>query len=123
MMFKKYSLFQGANWVPREDNGLHFCKGCRMRGTAKPVSHWLIVGSVSVFFLVGCRTAPLPPVNLHEPGWTVREGQAVWKRDQNTPEIAGEVLLATRPDGCTFVQFTKTPFPMIIAQTTTNHWQ
>ena len=73
--------------------------------------------------LTACRTTPLPSVNLQEPGWTVREGQAVWKRDKDGPEIAGELLVATRPDGRNFVQFTKTPFPMIVAQSTTNRWQ
>jgi hypothetical protein len=71
----------------------------------------------------GCRMTPLTPVNLQEGGWTVREGQAVWKRTKDAPEIAGDVLVATRGDGKSFVQFTKTPFPMIIAQTTTNRWQ
>jgi hypothetical protein len=53
----------------------------------------------------------------------VREGQAVWRRNATAPEIAGELLMATRTDGRRFVQFTKTPFPMIVAQSTTNHWQ
>jgi hypothetical protein len=43
------------------------------------------------------------------------------KRD--APEIAGEVLLAHRADGRAFIQFTKTPFPFLIAQSTTNRWQ
>lgn len=78
---------------------------------------------VSLLCLTACRTTPLPSVNLQDPGWMVREGQAVWKRNKDAPEIAGEVLLATRADGRTFVQFTKTPFPMIMAQSTTNRWQ
>jgi hypothetical protein len=65
----------------------------------------------------------MAPVNLQQPGWRVREGQVVWKRNETAPEIAGDVLVATRADGRSFVQFTKTPFPMIIAQTTTNRWQ
>ncbi len=69
-----------------------------------------------------CHTAPLPRLNLQEPGWTIREGQAVWKRDRQAPEIAGELLVATAP-GETFVQFSKSPFPMIVAQSTTNRWQ
>ncbi|MDB6056500.1 MAG: hypothetical protein JWO95_344, partial [Verrucomicrobiales bacterium] len=70
--------------------------------------------------LAGCRTMkPLPPANLKEPGWTVREGQAVWKRKASEPEIAGEILLATRSDGRAFVQFSKNPFPLVIAQSTT----
>jgi hypothetical protein len=66
---------------------------------------------------------PLPQVNLSEPGWTIRQGQAVWRTGKNSPEIAGELLLATSTDGSTFVQFTKTPFPFAIAQTTSNRWQ
>jgi hypothetical protein len=74
--------------------------------------------------LCGCLTMrPLPKVDLSEPGWTVRQGQAVWKTGKKTPEIAGEILLATKTNGSAFVQFTKTPFPFAIAQTTSNRWQ
>lgn len=73
---------------------------------------------------IGCRTVPpLAPVNLNEPGWTVRQGQAVWKRQRQAPEIAGEILLATGPNGRAFVQFTKNPFPLMIAQSTAETWQ
>jgi len=72
----------------------------------------------------GCASiSPLPPANLKDPVWTVREGQAVWKAKRDAPEIAGEILVATQPDGRAFVQFTKTPFPFVIAQATTNSWQ
>jgi hypothetical protein len=78
----------------------------------------LLVGAV------GCSLIPpLPAANLAEPGWRVREGQAVWRMNRDAPEIAGEILLATRSDGGAFVQFTKTPFPFLIGQTTTNRWQ
>jgi len=61
---------------------------------------------------------------LKEPGWTLREGQAVWKPAGKKSEIAGEVQVATRPDdGRSFVQFSKAPFPLVIAQSTTNGWQ
>ena len=77
-----------------------------------------------LFCGAGCRLVPaLPPANLSEPGWRVREGQAVWRVKRDAPEIAGEVLLATRDDGRVFVQFTKTPFPFLIGQSTTNTWQ
>lgn len=66
---------------------------------------------------------PLPPANLKEPGWTVREGQAVWKRNASAPEIAGEILVATRTDGRAFVQFSKNPFPLVTAQSTPKGWQ
>jgi len=39
------------------------------------------------------------------------------------PEIAGELLVATRPGTNEFIQFTKTPFPLVIAQKAANHWQ
>src|SRR5438552_18881541 len=72
---------------------------------------------------VGCQTIPpLPPVDLSAPGWTVRQGQALWRPKKNAPEIAGELLVAQR-DGQAFVQFTKTPFPFVIAQASTNGWQ
>lgn len=75
-------------------------------------------------FLAGCRTMkPLPPANLKEPGWTVREGQAVWKRKASEPEIAGEIIVATRSDGRAFVQFSKNPFPLLTAQSTPKGWQ
>ena len=66
---------------------------------------------------------PLPQVDLSETGWTIRQGQAVWQTGKKSPQIAGELLLATRADGSTFLQFTKTPFPFAIAQTTANGWQ
>jgi hypothetical protein len=64
----------------------------------------------------------MPPVDLLEPGWTVREGQAVW-RMQGGNELAGEILIAMRADGREFVQFTKNPFPLAVAQATTNTWE
>lgn len=72
----------------------------------------------------GCRTTqPLPAANLQEPGWTVRNGQAVWHLPQGNREVAGDVLVATRPDGESFVQFSKTPFPLAIGRTTSKRWQ
>ena len=71
-----------------------------------------------------CRSlAPLPSVDFSQPGWKVRQGQAVWKSSADAPEIAGELVLATSVDGRTFTQFTKTPLPLLVAQTTTNAWQ
>jgi len=71
-----------------------------------------------------CETVPpLAPVNLQEPGWTLREGQAVWRMKRGGREIAGEILLATRPDGQVFVQFSKNPFPLMVAQAARDTWQ
>jgi hypothetical protein len=83
-----------------------------------------ILGLLLLTTLSGCLTGPpLPEVNLSEPGWTIRQGQAVWQTGRKSPEIAGELLLATRADGSTFVQFTKTPFPVATAQSTAAGWK
>jgi hypothetical protein len=96
------------------------------RGSWTPSA--ITVTSPGLFFLLlaltGCLTGPpLPPANLAEAGWNVRQGQAVWRAQRSAPEIAGEILLAIGENGRTFVQFTKTPFPLVIAQATTNSWQ
>jgi hypothetical protein len=73
--------------------------------------------------LTACQTAgPLPPVDLKQPGWTVRQGQAVWTRQRGAPEIAGEIVVATTPDGRAFVQFSKNGLPLLIAQSTSHAW-
>ena len=79
--------------------------------------------SILFLFLTACHTAPLLPTNFSEPGWKIQQGQAVWRAKRDAPELAGELLLATHPDGRTVVQFTKTPFPFVIAQTTPRSWQ
>ena len=72
----------------------------------------------------GCNTLPLqPPMNLAEPGWVVRQGQAVWRTSTNSPEIAGDLMVAIHPDGRSLVQFTKPPLPFVTAQKFTNGWQ
>jgi len=82
-----------------------------------------------VFFLFllllpGCISLPpLPAANFSEPGWTVRQGQAVWRQKRGAPDIAGEILVATNRSGDAFVQLTKNPFPLIIARTAGDAWQ
>jgi hypothetical protein len=74
--------------------------------------------------VAGCRTVPrLPVVDLKEPGWTVHRGQAVWHLPQGRPELAGELLVATRENGRSWVQFSKTPFPLLTAQADSERWQ
>jgi hypothetical protein len=53
----------------------------------------------------------------------LRQGQAVWQRNRRAPELAGEVLLATREDGHVLVQFSKPPFPLVVAQKTADTWE
>jgi hypothetical protein len=74
--------------------------------------------------LAGCASpAPLPKVNLSAPGWHAQQGQAIWRPTRDRPEIAGELVVALGPNGDSFVQFTKTPIPMVTAQTAGNRWE
>jgi hypothetical protein len=74
--------------------------------------------------LLGCRSLPpLPEADLHQAGWVVREGQAVWRPKRDGAEIAGDLMVATGPGGDAFVQFTKNPFPMVTARVDGGQWQ
>jgi len=72
----------------------------------------------------GCQTSPpQPPMDLSEPGWTIRQGQAVWKAKPGVEGVAGDLLVAMHWNGRNVVQFTKPPLPFVTAQNDTNHWQ
>jgi hypothetical protein len=100
---------------------------CRINAVVHPFIFkmgGLVAFLLGLSLLPACQTiAPLPPINTNDAGWSVREGQAIWKPKKTAPEIAGELLVATHPDGRSLVQFTKTPIPFVVAQTTTNSWQ
>ncbi len=73
---------------------------------------------------VSCRTAnPPAAADLSAPGWHTLQGQAVWKPTANRAELAGDLLLATNDNGNFFVQFTKTPFPLVTAENLDGQWQ
>lgn len=73
--------------------------------------------------LNGCRTAAsLTPVNLTEPGWRVREGQALWSPSRRAGEMAGDLIVATSSRREAVVQFTKTPLPIVLARWTPGGW-
>lgn len=74
--------------------------------------------------LVSCRTPPpLPSIQLSEPGWHLRQGQAVWRPGRGKPELAGDLLFAAHNDGRFWIQFTKTPFPLVTARRDGTVWQ
>lgn len=78
---------------------------------------------LALLALTGCQS--LPPeqaIDLTEPGWSVRQGQALWWRD-GAPELAGELLVASHPDGRALVQFLKTPVVLVTARTSSNRWR
>lgn len=95
-------------------------------GPARTIFPGLLAAGLLALVSAGCQTssAPLPPVNLAEPGWSLRQGQALWRIRRDAPELAGEVLSATHADGRALLQFTKTPLPFVSVQLATNGgWQ
>lgn len=81
------------------------------------------LAGLAIIATTGCQmVSRLPAANLEEPGWTVRQGQAVWRRERGAPEITGEILVAWREERA-FVQFSKPPFPLVTAQKTARAWE
>ena len=79
------------------------------------------VSLAALTLLCGCRT----PQNLFTatgPGWHIQQGQALWRPKSGLPEIGGDLVLASNPDGCALIQFDKTPLSMVFAQTTRDRW-
>jgi hypothetical protein len=75
-----------------------------------------------VLVLLGCAsTAPIERVDLSAPGWEIRQGQALWKADEEKPEIAGDIVLSTHPSGADYLQFSKT-LPLLSAHLDVSGW-
>lgn len=73
--------------------------------------------------LPSCHTGkPLPAMDFSQPGWRVLHGQAVW-HPAGGQEVTGELLLATRADGCGCVQFAKPPITLVTAQKQSGRWE
>jgi hypothetical protein len=129
MMFKKIlsnRMRLVAYSAPR-DSFTQYCyllyyKDLRCRPTLASICCVILFPMLSS--ICGCRSLPpIPAANLSEQGWTIRHGQAVWRRARGAPEIAGELLVGTRTNGDALVQFNKTPFPVVIVQKTSTQWQ
>ncbi len=76
---------------------------------------------LTLLLLSGCASAPPPALDLSTPGWTILQGQALWHR-KGSPDLAGELLLATNVDARAFVQFSKPPISLITAQSSATSW-
>ncbi len=83
-----------------------------------------LAAAVWLGLLTACRSPrPFPPINTSLPGWKLQQGQAVWRPSKTAPEIAGEIVVATHPDGRGLVQFEKVPLPLLVARTEPDQWQ
>jgi hypothetical protein len=81
--------------------------------------------ALTSFLLVGCAALPqkkLQPLDTSAPGWTVRQGQALWKPGEDKPEIAGDVVVSLHPTAGSYVQFSKT-LPILSARLTPEGWE
>ncbi len=84
----------------------------------------LLTVTAFIMTLAGCRSLPpQPPMNLAEPGWVVREGQATWRAEPGAAAVQGSLMVAMHWSGRNVVQFTTTNGLLVSAQSTTNTWQ
>ena len=98
----------------------------RESGTLAALPATVMTFLLGIFSLLGTGCQTVPPfaqVDFNDKVWRIEHGQAAWKPGRDNPEIAGDLTVARHPDGRTLAQFTKTPFPFVIAQTSTNGWQ
>ena len=80
----------------------------------------------SLVLIAGCASPAggksAPPLDTSAPGWTVRQGQALWQPDDKKPEIVGDVVLSTHPSGMSYIQFSKT-LPILSARLYPDGWE
>lgn len=73
-------------------------------------------------WLAGCASPdPTPPPALA--GGQVHTGQAVWQARPHASPLAGELVLARRPGGDFFLQFSKPPLTLAEAARTGKRWR
>ena len=72
--------------------------------------------------VAGCQTSTQSLFTISGPGWRIQEGQALWRPGRQYPELGGEIVVATHDDGRCLVEFSKTPLPLVQAQTMGTHW-
>lgn len=92
--------------------------GLRRRATLA----WLGAAGVA-WVAAGCTNPRMAPLNLAEPGWRLRESEAVWRPAQDAPELMGELLVAHHDDGRRWIQFSKQGLPWITARQGGGAWR
>jgi hypothetical protein len=81
-----------------------------------------VAAVLALLVAAGCNTAPpMAPVTLSDAGWTVWNGQAIWRPVRSMPELTGDLTLAVNTNGAAFVQFSKT-IPFAIARLEGKYW-
>ena len=71
----------------------------------------------------GCRTTPQNLFAVSGPGWRVQQGQALWRPANGLPQFGGDLVFAGDTNGCSFVEFDKTPLTLVAAEITPARWQ
>ena len=84
-------------------------------------ARWPIALALALL-VTGCQTSTQSLFTISGPGWRIQEGQALWRPGRKYPELGGEIVVATHPDGRCLVEFSKTPLPLVQAQTTRTNW-
>lgn len=94
-----------------------------MNAGRSAVPGWPVLGLA--LLLAGCAFPGrrLPPWDLTSPGWTISEMSAAWRPASDSPELAGELLVARNTDGSRLVQFAKQGVPVVVARSGPSGWE
>lgn len=84
--------------------------------------HWLLPLGCGLW-LTGCTSPSPAPAPTPAAAWQTQTGQAFWQARPHTPPLAGELVLAQRPDGDFFLQFSKPPLTLVEASRTGKRWR
>ncbi|HVY70601.1 MAG TPA: hypothetical protein VHH73_11770, partial [Verrucomicrobiae bacterium] len=68
---------------------------------------------LAAFPAAGCRSVPPPRFDTRQPGWGVRQGQAIWLPKRGEQELAGDLLWVTNGKGSGLLQFGKPSIPLV----------
>lgn len=86
-----------------------------------------LIGAVAISIVAGlgsgCFAPDIAPVALTSPGWRSSETPVVWRPSTKSPELTGELLLASHEDGSRFIQFSKGGLPVVVAQQSAVGWR